>query len=257
MLLLILIPALALLCFAARLSALSAWSAQWSRKNRKPDFQKNPVWKLPIVVLLICACFIVVCVLSPIGFRSLYALFQILRLANPWVFFPVVIGAILFWYFVRFEIAICKRRRLLRRLRKFCQENAYELLNVKQCIRTLFFPCVGANFTLKKDGVQYDCRLISSMGRHSPLLFREEGTVTCTHVLRLFSLNLFHYDFTYDYQFEGTGMKILILLPSPIEVFVSGYGVTQLAFSGSRIADCIIYGGTDFLNALERNVVGR
>ena len=95
------------------------------------------------------------------------------------------------------------------------------------------------------------------MGHHSPLLFREEGTVTCTHVLRLFSLNLFHYDFTYDYQFEGEGTKILILLPAPIEVFVSGYNVTQLASSGSRIADCTIYGGTDFLNALERNVLGR
>lgn len=253
---LILIPTLAFLCFTARLSALSAWSAQWSRKNRKPDFRKFPFWKLPVAILFIWACFIAVCVLSPIGVRSFYALFQILQLANPWVLFPVLIGAILLWYFVRFGIAICKRRRLLRRLRKFCKENGYELLNVKKCFRTLFFPCVGANFTLKKDGVQYDCRLISSMGHHSPLLFREEGTVTCTHVLRLFSLNLFHYDFTYDYQFEGEGTKILILLPAPIEVFVSGYNVTQLASSGSRIADCTIYGGTDFLNALERNVVG-
>ena len=139
----------------------------------------------------------------------------------------------------------------------FCKENGYEMSGAQKWIRTLFFTDASANFTLQKGKTLYECRLISSLGRHSPLLFREEGTVTCTHVLRLFSLNLFHFDFTYDYRFEGTGTKLLILLPAPIEVFVSGYGVTQLAFPGSRISDYTIYGATDFLHALERNVIGR
>ncbi len=255
--LLIMIPALALLCFAAKLSACSAWSVEWSRKANKPRPQKTPLRRPLLRAILLWGIFLLTAALSPLGLRSVYSLYQILRLANPWILIPVIVGGLFFCYLIRLFIAVGKRLRLLRRLRAFCKKNGYELLNVKNSIRTLVFPHGGANFALQKEDVRYDCRLISSLRRHSPLLFREEGTVTCTHVFRFFTLNLFHYDVTYDFQFESDGKKILVLLPAPIEVFVSGFGVTQLAESGSRIADCTLYGAADFLHALERNVVGR
>lgn len=256
-LLAILVPAFLLLCVAARMTALSAWAVQWSRKAGAPAPEEPPRWKLPVTVLIIWICYLAASSVSPMVVRMIYSLFRILRLADPWILAAVLIGIVLLWYLIRGSVAVVKRRRLLQRLRTFCKENGYEMSGAQKWIRTLFFTDASANFTLQKGKTLYECRLISSLGRHSPLLFREEGTVTCTHVLRLFSLNLFHFDFTYDYRFEGTGTKLLILLPAPIEVFVSGYGVTQLAFPGSRISDYTIYGATDFLHALERNVIGR
>lgn len=257
LLFLILIPAIAFLCFSAHLSVLSNWNTKWRDKVRKPNLDKIPLWKLPIHIFFIWICFLVVCSLSPIEARTLYALSQILKLANSGTLLLFIIGIIFLWFVIRYLIAVEKRIRFLHRIKRICKKNGYELLNVKRYIRTLFFPSPIANFSIKNDSVQFDCRMISSMDSHFPLLFREDGTVTCTHFLRFFSLNLFHFDFTYDYQFDGTGIKVLILLPASKKVFVCGYGVTQFAFSGSRIADCVIYGATDFLHALERKVVGR
>ena len=168
-----------------------------------------------------------------------------------------MIGAILLWYLIRLLDGVRKRRRFLRRLRKFCKENGYELTRVKRCFITLLFPLSGVNVSLKKGEKQYDCRLISSLRKHSPLHFQEEGSVTCTHVYKFFSLHLFHFDITYSYQFEAAGTKILVLVPVPYEVFVSGYGEIELGYAGSRVSDCIIYGATDFIHALERGVVGK
>ena len=252
---LILIPALALLCILAYTSALSSWTVQWSRKIKKPDLKDIPFWKLPVSILLIGLFFLTICAFAPLVIRSLYTVFQILQLVNPLVSIPIIVGFIPLWCLIRLLIAFFKRIRFLRLLRKICKANGYELIQVKKCFRTLIIPQYEANLILKKGDVRYECRFISSLGRHSPLFFREEGTVTCTHVFRLMALNLFAFDFTYDYQFESTGTKILILLPAPIEVLISGYGVTQLAEPGSRIADCRIYGATDFLHALERDVI--
>ena len=253
----ILAPALALIGAAARLSVLSDWTVRWSYKIGQPWLEKIPLWKMPVSILLTwVSCQIVVAV-SPIAVRSVYAVFLILKVSNPQVLIPLLIGVILGWYLIRFLDAVRKRRRFLRRLRKYCKENGYELTRVKRCFVTLLFPLAGVNVSLKKGDKQYDCRLISSLRRHSPLHFEEEGTVTCTHVYKFFSLHLFHFDLTYSYQFEATGTKILVLVPVPYEVFVSGFGEIELGYAGSRVSDCILYGATDFIHALERNVVGK
>ena len=252
----ILAPLIALIGAAARLSVLSAWTVQWGCKIGKPQPEKIPFWKMPLWVFLTWVICTIVSMVAPITVRSVYALFEILKLASR-TFFLILIGAILLWYLIRLLDAVRKRLRFLRRLRKFCRENGYELTRVKRCFITLLFPISGVNVSLKKGDRQYDCRLISSLRRHSPLHFEEEGVVTCTHVYKFFSLHLFHFNLTYRYQFEATGTKILILVPVPIEVFVSGYGEVELGYAGSRVSDCIIYGATDFIHALERGVVGR
>lgn len=249
-------PALSLISVAARMSVLSAWTVQWGCKLGQPWLEKIPRWKLPISILLTWVACVATGMVAPIALRSIYAVFQILKLA-PRVLFPVLACAILLCYLIRLLDGVRKRRRFLRRLRKFCKENGYALTRVKRCFITLLFPLAGVNVSLKKGDKQYDCRLIAGLRRHSPLHFQEEGTVTCTHVYKFFSLHLFHFDITYDYQFEATGTKILILVPVPNEVFVSGYGEIELGYSGSRVSDCIIYGATDFIHALERGVVGR
>ena len=252
----IIAPSLALICIAARLSVLSAWTVQWGGKIGGARLEKIPLWKLPLWIFLTWVFCTILGAVAPITVRSVYALFQILKLA-PRTFFLILIGAILLWYLIRLMDAVRKRLRFLRRLRKFCKENGFELTCVKRCFITLLFPISGVNVSLKKGDRQYDCRLISSLRRHSPLHFEEEGVVTCTHVYKFFSLHLFHFDLTYRYQFEATGTKILVLVPVPNEVFVSGYGEVELGYSGSRVSDCILYGATDFIHALERGVVGR
>lgn len=254
---LILAPSLALLGLLARLSALTGWTVAWNKKAGRPHPEEHPTRRLLLRILLTCPLFLMTAAFSPLGLRMLYALSTVLLLIDPRVLVGILIGIPLLWYLVRFLFAVGKRRRFFGRLRALCRANGWEISKIRNGYRSVLLPVAGANFTVRRGEERYDCRFISSLARYSPMLFHEDGTVTHTYVLRLFSLNLFHFNVTYDYRFEGEGKKILVLIPTPEEIFVSGYGVTQVAYPGSRTADYTIYGATDLLNALERGTVGR
>ena len=257
MVLLIMFPTLTLLNLLGKLSALTAWSDDWFRHRRisEPD-DVSPLRAFGKLALL-CPVFLLGCAVLPPVTAALNALRKILFLVEPLTLVLVFLGLLLLVLTVRFWIAARKRHRFLRNLRALCQQIGYEVCNVRNCYRSILFPFATANFSLIKGNIRYDCRFFSSPNRHSPMLFREEGTVTCTHTLRLFSLVLFSFNLTYDYRFPADGKRILVILPVTYEVFVSGYGTTLLAESGARVADCKIFGGRDFLNALDRDVLGR
>lgn len=255
MVLLIMLPTLTLFLFAGKISALTVWSDDWLRHRRvTPPEDISPLRTLGKLFVL-WLIFSAGCAVMPMVLVTLNAFRKMFLLVDPKIFIPIILGLLIFRFLLRFLVIARKRRKFLRDLRMLCGQTGFEVSDVKKWRQAIFFPTAESNFSLRKGNARYDCRFFSCPNRFSPLTFHEDGTVTCTHTLRLFGLVLFSYNFTYEFQFPADGKRLLVVLPAPRKTFIDGYGVTLLAESGARISDCRIFGGKDFLNAVERNVL--
>ncbi len=63
----------------------------------------------------------------------------------------------------------------------------------------------------------------------------------------------FHTQFSY--AFEGEGKKILIISPTPYKMFVTGGGTNHALDIGDRVGEYMIYTGTSFINAIQRDSI--
>ena len=103
--------------------------------------------------------------------------------------------------------------------------------------------------------------MLAAINRGAEMLFFENGEGVCRRLLKVRGVELpiktYNKKFRYDFECEGADAKILILSPSPITPCVDEGGVKHILDNGSIVHGYVIYAGQGFVNALNRNCVGR
>ena len=166
----------------------------------------------------------------------------------PLILILIMLYGLILW--IRYLRAVLKRRKLLKGLKKICEEKQYSLY-FKRVYRSVLFPREEPEITIKTGKETIECKLLCAMSRKTPIYISADGEASVAHVFRLGSRELFRHLVTTRYSFEEGDKKIFLIVPIPREVFQKIGNDFRPVFSGDRINDCAVYHTSTFLDALK------
>lgn len=191
----------------------------------------------------------------------------------PWVLGAIAVITV--WLWLR---AVFARMRFIRRLKKTCRENGFELFDLKHPIASVFFDFSGYTFGVRAHGKTFYCRLLASVKRSNNIHVSLDGTFSRVFavglpkvgMLRVYStrraeenpnnrdLELFRVSSDTNYTFDADGHKILLLNPIAKRVYgVDKNGQLYILDNGMTVGEYRVFSGNAFLRALERDCADR
>lgn len=251
----IILPIMFALLFTARLKIGRSWYAS-ARRSASAEGKKP---KLPPVVKSVFNTALVYVGASIVLPWFLPGVITLYNVGGPWLFLWVLIGlasVIAVVTAVFYARAIIKRRSFVNKLRRYCRDNSVYLSDIRKPVASVFSMESGYDFSVKKDGVQYDCKFIAGVFPTSVFIFSDRGNGLKQDTFHLLRAELFHFMTKFDFGYESHGKKILVLLPTPKRFFVSvNDAPPRPADVGERVGQYTIYNSTGFINALERDTL--
>lgn len=169
-----------------------------------------------------------------------------------------LVGFIVFGlFFVKYARRILPRRRFLKRLDRCAKENKNRLSAVQHPYASLFRHYEGESFSVFCDGQTFSCLMLCGRNVKEPLVFDEEGWMEFTHSVSVLGYDLFQYKKRLEFDYQSEYKKVIIMSSMPKKVVLNWEGKQIPLESGDRFGSYIFYNETDFLNALNRDVLGR
>lgn len=208
--------------------------------------------------------------------------------------FPALVGAIavfgavavmlakIKWTWIILGVLVCgtyylcirTRFRFLRRLKKCCKKNGFELVAKKHPYRSLIRDGGGYNLVVKANGKTYYCRILASIKKSNKIYLRTDGTCERARLVRMPTVRLirkgafvqvntmnldedremFRIVSNFDYRFDAEGEKILLFNPVPTFLFRKAEDETSCPLdNGETVGEYKVFSGNGFLRALERD----
>lgn len=253
--LLIILPLMFVIDFLARVTVAKKWyqdsrkvgaDSEHGKKKKIPPALKS----VGIVAIVYCAASLVVPWTLPF-FISIYNIGG--GLGYLWIF--LILVTLAFITFISFYIrAIFKRKRFIKKLRKYCADNSVRISEINRPYRSIFRLKAGYDFSIEKEGIEYDCKLLAGVFPGSPMVLSDKGNGLTQITVRVFRAELFHILSKFDFAFESKGKKILIVTPAPKRMFSSTHGEPpRLADTGEKIGEYTFCTARGFLGSIDRN----
>lgn len=174
----------------------------------------------------------------------LYSIFLVHRTPVIVVASLAVFGPLLFVYFR----AVRKRKKLLKRLGKLCEEKGYSH-SIKRAYRSILLPSREPEIRIRTAEGTFACVLLNSFSKKTPLylsrLHGEEGLLVGrgTFPYRTAALRP---------VFEPDDKKVLILVPVPLYIFRKSEDDNWYYLcAAEQVGDYSVYSLSAFLNALD------
>ncbi len=185
----------------------------------------------------------------------------------------IIVGIIVV---VTYYLCIRKRFLFLRRLKKCCKKNGFELITKKHPYLSLIHDGGGYNLVVKANGKTYYCRILASVRKSNKIYLRTDGICERARLVRFPVIRviqrhgfvmvnpldmdegreMFRIVSTFDYRFEAEGEKILLFNPVPKFLFRKAEnGSFGHLDNGETIGEYTVFSGNAFLRSLERDCV--
>lgn len=257
-------PALILspICFIELLLAKYEALRYWHKLEREKDIEKLDT---PHRFILRIA---VVVVLYPTIFP-----FSPLLVFIIWSFISVIVGVtnaigvisaiaavlmiILLVLCISLLAAMSKRKKFIKALLLIAVEKGYTVSKITHPYSCFLASSKRCGFILEAEGKKYDCVIISTLHRTTPLIFASPTDAYFRH--RIGTKN-HHFTVNHNVEFypTGEGKQLVIVNPMPKNrVFIEDGPIGSQVISGDKLWGFILYDGTSFLSALERECLGR
>ncbi len=171
----------------------------------------------------------------------------------------LVIAAVLFviLFVPKYVRAFFVRKKFIKRFKKVCKNGNFSVTDIKHPYLSVFKSTTDFDFTVTQNGVTYDCKLMSCLGRGATASFMEDGYLLRTRIIKFMRQELFRFESKTYYQFESKNKKILILCPIPKNVTVCKGGRLHIIDVGDNVYGYKFFNGQGFINALERECIDR
>ena len=237
-------PAVGIAFFLAYIAVVTRWNIKNEKREKTGPFG---IVKAVCVRILI---FLVGALALPPVLGLAYSYLRLLSLFWNVAFFvslgALILGLILFKYLR----AVTKRKKLLKRLAKICEEKQYSLYCGK-VYRSILFANEDPEITIKTGKQTYVCKLLSTRSKRTPLYILQDGEAVADHRFKIGRVVLFHHMVSTRYAFEAEGKKFLILVPAPIFVYGTDGGRRSDLYDSARVGDYTIFSSAAFLHALD------
>ncbi len=251
----IFLPIVLLLNLLSMLSAMSYWD-KYERNLEKKELEKQKNKKHRNLFLFLWTVSLPIA--SFVLVRAVWVLSSVFTLAKSSLKFTVIlILIIIFMPIYRNVRALLKRRSFINKLIKLCKKKKYRITPIKKPYASIFSSDKGEDFAVTYCGKRYSCKMICAKMRTMPLFIHPDGKGVFRITRRFLKIELFSYDKEFSFDYEADGKKILIINPTPIDIFTShGPRVTPID-NGDEVGKYEIYTATAFLNALEKDVIDK
>ena len=147
--------------------------------------------------------------------------------------------------------------KFIKKLVQISRENKNKLSKIEKPYASLFSPYGGESFTVQCDGKSFSCKMLCGRNVKEPLIFSEEGYMEFTFSADVLGYDLFQYKKRFEFDYSSPYKKIIIMNSMPRKVLLNWESKQIPLESGDRFGEYILYNETDFLNALNRDVLGR
>ncbi len=138
-----------------------------------------------------------------------------------------IFSAILLAFIIRATVAIAKRLRFLKKMKRCLCQNGYTVSKIQRPVMSVFLPDRDEDLAIERDGVSYTVKLVGSARRSRPMYISPDGVITEKHTVSFLKITLFHIMHDTRYELSGEN-KIVVICPMPRRVFVN-YGRTDTA----------------------------
>lgn len=222
--------------------------------------QKNKKRALTGVTSFLIACMYptltlaVLCALAPLVYSVVMLFIKALGNTTVWIVIGVVVGYLLVFRYAR---AIVKRRKFRRTLLHTAAQNGDEVIFHRHVWSSLFVGRDTPDFTLWHKGKRYDAMFLHSLRKFTPMHFDGSGAVQLHRIYRLRRVELFRTVTLQRYEFSSEGERVLIVLPTPKQLYYTGQGAYRAVDVGDRIGGYTVFNATGFLRAMERDCLDR
>lgn len=247
------------LIILARDSALRGWDSDGGASAKRVKTRRRLPSALRMIIRLAVAVplYVLAVSVSPFVYAALRtAAF----LAASGKVIGVILGVVLVILAIIYGRALSKRRKFLRGLRRVCRERGFELSQVRRPYLSVFADGKGSFFTVTAGSKTYDVRLLSCVSRSTVMAFSPSGEGVSEVPVKLRGATLFAFRTRFPFTVEKTApdsIPLVVLVPVPGKLLIGEEGSLREGDTGDRVGEYIIYNGSGFLNALERDCIGK
>lgn len=168
---------------------------------------------------------------------------------------PPILAVMFVLWALSYLSAYRARKRFIRLLKKLCDQNNFDLSEIKKPFSFILRCNQGFNFTVRAHGKCYDCKFLSGIHKKSPVMFDLFGAGVWIHYFRIRGKEIFKYVHRFEYSFESSNTKILIISPAPKEIFLGENHVRRRIDTGDSIGKYKLFNEKGFLRSLELDVM--
>ena len=183
-----------------------------------------------------------------------WILVELVVMWQTWAIIGALIGIVFLSRIIR---AWLSRYEFLRRLKNVCKNNKYKLSKIYNPYKSLFSLHNGKNFSVAVNGKIYSCKFISCSKPATPLFLDKDGSATFLHGITFAGVNWFQSTKKFEYAYESDSTKILIINPSNKFTYAINDGIVSELDNGDRIGEHLVYTGNSFINAIDRDCIGK
>ncbi len=219
-------PIFSLLILLAKTSAHKWWVIAPTAEREKILGARSHDLRLFLEILKITAVYGVAFPVLPTVFMLILSMVLTFGQFTLWIW----VGIFLFFavlFITRASVALSKRLRFLKKLKKCLARNGYTISKIQRPIISVFLPDRDEDFTIERGGITYTVKLVGSARRSRPMYISPDGVITEKHTVSFMKINLFHVMHDTHYELSGE-RKIVVISPMPRRVFIN-YGRTDTA----------------------------
>lgn len=246
---LMLLAVLSVLGITSSLTAISTWQDKKAPKHFA-FIGKTVFWNF-LFTLLGIVLYIYIQVCSPL-YPTLKAIFR------SKIFIAVLVILILI-PIASFTRALIKRKIFLKELDKVCRSISKQHTKIKKPYLSVFFPSLSEPFELTVGDNRFSCKVISGRRTYTRLRIDPDGV--CRYIIPVkfpyVNAVLFQIKLPIRYSFESEHPKLIVFNPSPHYIYVESDKKQRQLDNGSEVGGYRIYNSTAFLNAIERDCLGK
>ena len=246
------IIALAVNVFGELFVRISHYAEATASEEIKPD-KTNPFVK-HIVHLLLWFGGAAVIILITFVLRELFS--SVSEVVKDFfaIAFTVLVSVCVLLYIYRRLRAIRIQRKLFKKLVRVCRDNGIRFKAPKGIYSSLLKQKV-MYLTLERNDFRFNCLLVPTLLRKTPLYLMGNGEIRRVHNFYLFKIEMFSSEKIIKYQLPKAqkGEKNIILLsPIPREFYIGAPGNAAPGDFNSEVDKALVYSGSEFCNYVER-----
>ncbi len=248
----ILTPIAFLSSMLARYEAARFYKKLHKRKELE-EFNTN-TWLIKRIVL-ISLVYIIASPVAPLGALVFVSFFNIVLMMSEIL---TVIGLLLTVVFLVFLVwsikvlsGLSRRKSFLKKLKLLAETQGYALSEIRNPYRSFATSKDQCGFTLTVDGKCFDCIVISTLGRRTPLVFTSP---TDAYFLHRLGTEKHHASIHHSIEFlhSSGGEKIIIVDPTPRSVFAEEGEQKRKISVTDKLWGITVYDAESFLGCADR-----
>ena len=171
-------------------------------------------------------------------------------------FIGMLVGIFALSRLIRFLRARRARKKFFRNLSEVVTSSKYKISEIKNPYRSLVSVKKQCTFTLEYDDEKFTCLVVTSPRFRVPICFESDA-----EAFFRYRLGTPRHNITlrrgFSYAFDGEGVKIIIVTPTPKDVLICDEDKERRLFNADKLWDFVIYDADAFIGSADRKCLGR